>query len=384
MRVPIFIVVVLLALAACNRNSVTIHGVVEDGEGVTISFERLDVNRTTILDSVKIGNSGRFSFSTNLEEPELFILKSGNGGIVNLLLFPGDQVEVSTTAESFGKGYQVKGSEESEEIRILVDQMFSTRSVLDSLFRVAESIENAESPHMEIVRSAYAQTIITQKRYTIRYLIEHMTSLSSVYALYQKYDEENLVLGEETDLQYFKIVADSLEATYPNSSLTKSLRTDISRREAEYVQRSQLNTLLEMAGETTGMLDLSIPDREGREIALSSLEGKVVLVAFWASGHEASVNALLRLRSTFGQYRPKGFEIYAISLDNSKVQWMNGIDFNEFDWINVSELTYPDSKAARLYNVTELPSVFLLNREGEIVAKNLYGRTLETWLDNLL
>ena len=63
---------------------------------------------------------------------------------------------------------------------------------------------------------------------------------------------------------------------------------------------------------------------------------------------------------------------------------MNAIDFNEFNWINVSELSFPESKANLLYNVTTLPTTFLINREGDIVAKNLYGRTLETWLDNLI
>ena len=63
---------------------------------------------------------------------------------------------------------------------------------------------------------------------------------------------------------------------------------------------------------------------------------------------------------------------------------MNAIDFNEFNWINVSELSFPESKAALYYNISELPTTFLINRDGEIVAKNLYGRSLETWLDNLI
>jgi len=63
---------------------------------------------------------------------------------------------------------------------------------------------------------------------------------------------------------------------------------------------------------------------------------------------------------------------------------MNAMDFNEFNWINVSELSFPESKAALLYNITELPTTYLINKDGEIVAKNLYGRNLETWLDNLI
>jgi peroxiredoxin len=211
-----------------------------------------------------------------------------------------------------------------------------------------------------------------------------MSSLSSVYALYQKYDDSNLVLAEETDLQYFKSVADSLEVTFPNSSLTKSLRADINTREARFREQQQMDQLLSMADGETGLLELSIPDRDGNEIPLSSFQGKVILLSFWASGNQQSIRSLLQLKSTYIRYHGEGFEVYAISLDNNKIDWMKAIDFNEFPWTNVSELSYPESRAAVLYNVSGLPTNFLINREGEIVARNLYGRTLDTWLDNLL
>lgn len=374
----------LLAVAACNRSNVSIKGSIEEGEGQSITLERLDVNQTTLVDSSTIGKGGQFTMTTNLEEPELFVLRYDDGQIVNLLLSPGENITLSTDATSFATEYSIEGSEESENIRLLVQQLNSTRSQLDSLQGLAAKEGDPESPHMKVIRSAYAQAIVSQKRYTIRYLVEHMNSLSSVYALYQKYDEEDLVLGFQEDLQYFKVIADSLEVSYPNSSLTKSLRADINRREAEYNRASQLNSLLEMADEPTGLLDLSIPDREGREVKLSDYKGKAIMVVFWASGNQASVNSLLQLKSSYQRYHDKGFEIYAISLDNNKVQWMKGIDYNEFKWINVSELSYPDSRANLVYNVSSLPAAFLINREGDIVARDLYGRNLETWLDNLL
>ncbi len=278
----------------------------------------------------------------------------------------------------------VSGSQESEGIQMLVEQLDQTRLVLDSLQVVAGSIGDPENPQFELVKNTYAQAIIKQKRFTIKYLVENMSSLSSVYALYQKYNEETLVLNLENDLQYFKAVADSLEITYPNSSLTLSLRTDIQQKEASFEEATKLNNLLEMADEVTGMLDLSIPDRDGNEIALSSLNGKVTLITFWASGNSSSIQAMIQLQSTYKKYHDKGFEVYAISLDNNKINWMNAMDFNEFSWINVSELSFPDSEAGVLYNVTELPTTYLINREGDIVAKNLYGRNLETWLDNLI
>ena len=373
----------LVATFGCSRNNVKIEGLVQGGGGSLVTFERLDVNQTTVIDSLKLEKRGTFSVATQLEEPELYILKNSRGDIINLLLSPGDHVTVTTTSESFGEGYQVEGSSESENIRLLVEQLAGTRSKLDSLLNVADSIEDPSDPRMDLLRTAYAQTVVKQKRFTIRYLVEHFKSLSSVYALYQKFDDDTPILGEQSDLQYYIALADSLETVFPQSSLTKSLRADIERRKVEFDRTIKLNTLLSMADESS-LLDLTIPDREGNEVTLSSLRGKAILLVFWASGNASSVQTLLSLRSTYDRYRESGFEIYAISLDNNKINWMNAIDFNEFNWINVSELSYPDSRANQLYNVTALPSSYLINKESEIVAKNLFGRNLETWLDNLL
>ena len=374
----------LIAGFGCSSSKSEIAGVITGGEGQSLMLERLNVNQTSVIDSIQLAKDGSFSLKIDLEEPELYILKNSEGKLINLLVAPGEKISIETSLESFGKGYQVEGSDESEGIRILVEELHRTRTVLDSLQAVASSIEDPESPQLDLIRNAYGQAFIKQNRFTIRYLVENMGSLSSVYALYQKYDGENLILGREQDLQYFKSVADSLEITHPNSSLTRSLRADIDQREARFKEAIQLNALMDMAGEESGMLDLSIANRDGKEISLSSLTGKVILVTFWASGHSESVEAMLQLKSTYNTYRAQGFEVYAISLDNNKISWMTALDFNEFNWINVSELSFPNSQAALIDNVSSLPATFLINREGDIVAKNLIGRELNTWLDNLI
>jgi len=381
-----FMIILLMTIAgfSCTGKRTEISGVITGSEESGLTLERLDVNRTAVVDSVWTGKDGSFAIKLGLEEPELFILKNEDGDLINLLVSPGDKIAVESSLDAFGTEYTVKGSDESEGIRILVEQLQQTRITLDSLQTVAGSYGDPENPQFELVRNAYAQAIIKQKRFTIRYLVEHMSSLSSVYALYQKYNEETLVLNLEEDLQYFKTVADSLEIVHPNSSLTLSLRSDIEQRELVFQDAAKLNSLLDMVDEASGMLDLSIPDRNGNEITLSSLKGKVILVSFWASGNRESVQSMMQLQSIYNKYHARGFEVYAISMDNDKIQWMSAIDYNEFTWHNVSELSFPESEAAVMYNVTQLPATYLINRDGDIVAKDLYGRTLETWLDNLI
>ena len=99
-----------LAGLACSRNNVTVRGTLEGGSGNLVYLERLDVNRTTLIDSAKVGKNGAFSFSTRLEDPELFVLKNHNGEVLNLLLSPGDNVSVSASTGAFGTGYRVEGS----------------------------------------------------------------------------------------------------------------------------------------------------------------------------------------------------------------------------------------------------------------------------------
>lgn len=378
------IILVLAALSCSRGNKATLSGILEEGAGEVITLEKLDVNRTIVIDSVKTDRAGRFSLKVELEEGELFILKDREGNLINLLLYPGDEVELVTRASAFGKEYRLTGSEESENIRTLVRQLETTRSRMDSIQNIAAGIDDPDSGEMLQLRRAFADIMVQQKRFNIRYIVEHMGDLSSIYALYQKYDEESMILGAENDLPYFTAVADSLGTTHPGSSLTSSLKADIRSREFSFKQNHQLNRLMEMAEVSTGYIDLRIADRDGKEIALSSQEGKVVLLVFWSSASEASISALLGLKSTYERYHPKGFEVYAVGLEGNKVNWMQAMDFNEFNWINVSELNFPESESALKYNVRTMPASFLINRQGDIMASNLWGRQLETWLDNLL
>ena len=386
MRIPLLILSILaIAGSACtNPNQTILSGTLENGAGQSLSLEQLEVSRTTLVDSVKINGKGRFSVKVELEDGELFILKNEKGQLINLLLSPGEKAELQLRNEDFATNYGVSGSPGSEQIHQLVDQLNITRSTMDSIQAIAATIADPESEKMTELATAFSQAMIKQKQFSIRFLMENINELSSVYALYQKFDDENLILGRELELQYFKVVADSLEVHHPASSLTLSLRTDIQAREQVFNSNRKLDTLLEMADVNTGFLNLKIPDRDGTEIALSSLEGKVILLVFWSSSSQASISSLLALKSTYSKYHKRGFEVYAVALENSPTQWMKSMDFNEFPWINVSELNYPESESALKYNIQSVPTSFLINRQGEMMNRNIWGRQLETWLDNLL
>lgn len=374
-----------LVMTGCkNEDRITVEGIYPDGKGKLLKLEMLNIAEKQFIDSVRVDKKGAFEFKFELAGPELVLLQNGSGEVITLLVYPGDEIKIDIPQEPFHKGYALSGSEESENIRILAEEMEATRFRLDSITEVLSSMGDLESPEADVLISSYEQIFVKQKRKNIRFIVENLNSLSSIYALYQRVSPEVYIMNDLKDLQYFKIVSDSARVRYPESTLVRSLAADVDNRVADYNSRLTLSRLTKDNVTETGLIDLEIENVQGEEISLTSLKGKVVLLNFWGSWNQDSRDATRSLKNVYGQYHNRGFEIYSVALENDRNTWRAVVDFEEYPWINVSELTYPYSYAANVYNVKTIPTNFLIDRDGTIVAKNLSGKVLATWLDNLL
>jgi peroxiredoxin len=114
--------------------------------------------------------------------------------------------------------------------------------------------------------------------------------------------------------------------------------------------------------------DIAIPNVEGKTVKLSSLKGKVVLIDFWASWCGPCRKAMPGLRNAYAAYKSKGFEIYGISLDERKPDWHKAITADKITWIQVNEPGGWESSTAKAWNIEQLPSSFLLDKEGKVIA----------------
>jgi thiol-disulfide isomerase/thioredoxin len=132
--------------------------------------------------------------------------------------------------------------------------------------------------------------------------------------------------------------------------------------------------------------EIRLPNPEGNTIALSSLKGRLVLIDFWASWCKPCLEEQPMLLTIYKKYHGKafkkaiGFDIYGVSLDNKKSEWAGAITKLNISWIQVSDLKYWNSGAAKIYGVEELPFNALIDGDGIIIAKNLHGADLESTL----
>ena len=141
----------------------------------------------------------------------------------------------------------------------------------------------------------------------------------------------------------------------------------------------------EVANITDPRLQIKLPDVKGDSITLASLKGKVVLLDFWASWCMPCRAANKKLVKLYAKYKPQGFEIFGVSLDETKKDWQKAIIKDKITWLQVNDPRGSwEAKTAADWNISVLPTSFLINKKGDVVAIDPEGKELENSIKELL
>ncbi len=380
-KILFFLIPVLIA--GCNKQeTIKIHGTVPDAEGKYLVLEKIEINTPISLDSVKIKKSGNFKLEIPVSEPDFYQLSFSNRNFVSLLGLPGENIGLKFKTNDLSSEYEVTGSEGSILVQQLDVQLRNTLHEMDSITELYRS--NIDSPGFDSLsvslNDSYNQLMLNQRKFLIGFILNNLSSLSSIKALYQKYNPETYILNDIKDYQYLKLVTDTLSVYYPDSKHTKALRADFEKGLAR-VNMARMSKLVNES--SIDHPDIALPTPEGDTISLSSLRGNYVLLAFWASWNQESVAKNLQLKSFYNKYKSKGFKIYQVSFDNKKENWENAIRYDELPWINVSDLKYPESTIVGTFNVQKIPMNYFVEKDGTLSARDLDNRTLKIKLEQV-
>ena len=363
-------------LCGCHSSTVKISGRFVGSDAKQIYLEETSPLKQALVDSTQLAADGSYSFQLKgvPETPVLYNLVY-NGERIPLLIAGGDRLTVGSVG-SVVRNYVVEGSHESELLRQFYQSFVAGAQRLDNIAAEFGQADLTEEKRKELTRE-YTDEYYRIRREQLRFIIENKATLAAVYALYQRLPGDTYLFNGDSDVVYFRTVAEALEQVYPESPYLQSLLGEIARMDARISLSSQIS-------EAT-YPDLELSDIYGKKIRLSSLAGKVVLLDFW-SAELGSSNALnADLKETYAKYAdaPVGFEVYQVAIDTSKPAWITAVQEQQLPWISVSDLRGRASTALGLYNVQRLPANFLIDKEGTIVAKDIYGKSLEAKLDEL-
>jgi peroxiredoxin len=130
--------------------------------------------------------------------------------------------------------------------------------------------------------------------------------------------------------------------------------------------------------------EIALPTLKGDTIKLSALKGKVVLLDFWASWCKPCRASNKELLKVYSKYKDKGFEIFGVSLDEDKAAWKKAIATDKITWLQVNDGGGFDAKIAQQWNLYAIPTSFLIDKDGTMLAMDLEGKQLEKALKSLI
>lgn len=376
------LIVSVLILSSCNKNKVRIEGTITNAPKNSVLYiSNLATVGEKALDSTILEKDGEFNFKLACEQTSFYVLslKSKN---INLLADPGDKITINSTAEEFGYKYQVKGSVNSGLMQLLAEKLYETQIQMKKLqdeFTVAQKSGNTVLS--DTISKQYDKLLVKHKRFIIEFILQNLTSPISIAAVYQELEPGSYVLSTTRDLQYIKLVSDSLKKYYPKMPQVQALWTEREKLLTQYNER-RLQAMVK--GQARNYPEITLPDSNGKEQSLSSLDGsKVIILSFWACNDKNSNLMQADLMRLYNLYSSKGLKVYQVALNTEKEVWISALQHYQQPWINVIDLN-TKSIAAGNYNLQNLPENFVIGKDGKIVGRDLAGNDLEKAINQQL
>ena len=371
----------LTMLAACGGKEFKVEGEVANAKDSVLYFENVGLDGISVLDSVRLGDDGKFAFSEAAPEaPEFYRLRISDQ-IINVAIDSTEVITVKTQYPQMATKYDISGSDNNQKIKELALKQ------IDLQVR-AISLERSGSLPMIALRDSLQRMVNTYKEEVKRdYIFKEPFKSYAYFALFQTlgpwliFDPKN----NSEDSKVFAAVATSWDTFHPGALRGENLH-NIAIEGLKNARIMEAKRLAQSVDQTkiveSGVIEVELPDNHGQVRRLTDMAGKVVLLDFHLFAMEDSPKRILMLREYYNKYHAQGFEIFQVSLDSDEHFWKQMTA--ALPWICVRDADGLGSRLAVSYNVPELPEFFLIDRNNNLIKRSTQIEDLDVEIKKLL
>ncbi|HJG99088.1 TlpA disulfide reductase family protein [Parabacteroides johnsonii] len=364
----------MFLFSACNNSSdFTVKGVVAGADGQLMYLENVGISNVVTLDSIKLAPGGKFKFTEKRPEyPDFYRLRLNNQ-LINFAVDSTETISFVADAGTFATSYSVEGSENSKAIKAITLAQLDANQAISRLRKEYEDKMISDTTYRtKVLAAADAYKEVARK-----YIYSAPMSTAAYFALFQQIDGLLFFdLYDRKDVKAYGAVATSYDHAYPESPRSKHLY-NLTLQSMKVLRAQRPVDYSNVETKEISFLDIELPDVRGEVVKLSTVApGKVVLINFTAYQTEWSPALNMALGELYTKYHDQGLEIYQVSLDSDFHFWRNGA--SNLPWVTVRDPQSVYSQVAGLYNVKQLPALFILDRKGNLVKRVEDVKKLET------
>ncbi len=318
-------------------------------------------NTAIIVDTLKVNDKGEFKADYFLD-PNIYALTFDGEKTINLAIDRGQNIAINgSTIEDL----KISGSVDTD----LLNAYEAFRN--ESLDRLVKSVrnkikvlqqENANEDEIAKLRELEVENYKKHLNELMNFVKEKMGTSIAIYSTSIRWT------GGE-NLPFLQELVGKFEEKYPTSKITEKLKSRLK--------------LLEKTSVGGTILNIEMPNIFNEMISLNNIQKKYTLIDFWASWCPPCRTESKLLNSLYAAYNDNGFEIYGISLDSNREKWLNAIEKDNRIWTEVSTVEGFKTTVSIDYGITALPTNFLIDASGKIIAVNIHGKELKEKIDEL-
>lgn len=357
-----------LIMTACGKGEqFRVEGTIEGAKDSMLYLVQNALEGVQRLDSVKLKENGTFTFEVEAptDAPEFYALVAGRH-VIHFAVDSTETITVKAKLPTMERDYTIEGNESSRKIRDISRMQQDVQTRLFAIERNRDMLPGDQRDSLESILTTYKEQM---KR---NYIVGNPLLAVAYFAVCQSITDQGGTfqlfnpLTNRDDIRCYAAVATAWDGMYPDAPRTKQLcnMTIKGMDNTATPQQQALEVDAEKVSET-GIIDINLPDINSHLHSIKDMKGKVVMIDFTMYGAKESAERTRLMRSLHEKYHEQGFEIYQISLDDDLHFWKFACE--NLPWVCVHET---DGTTTNIYNVKNLPTFFLVNRNNEIVVRS--------------